>query len=90
MTSTKEIMKLYGYSKQYDTIEPWLKENGYTINDLPLTAMAETGEDVIIEHDGLDADENAIVWKLTYLQENGWARVNHLYKDGTVEESYHR
>lgn len=85
--STTEVRKKYDLGSQYSVIEPWLKENGKSVEDLPLTAKTDDGQDVIVEFGGLDEDGNNI-YQLTYLQDNGWARINRLYADFTVEESF--
>lgn len=71
----------------YNIFEPWLKQNGYTVTDLPLTAEWYTGEPVIVEVTGKDESGNWI-WKLSTAQDNGWMRITYYYADGTVEELY--
>ena len=50
---------------------------------LPLSATADSGEDVIIE-----GGDNC--YRLTTLQNNGWLRINEFYEDGTITETYER
>ena len=84
--STLEVKKMYDLGRQYDVIGPWLKENGCTINDLPLSAKNDSGEDVIVE---AQIDENGDpIWKITTIQKNEWSRINFYHRDGTVEEMY--
>ena len=85
MTSTENIKRKFDLCRQYDVFEPWLKECGYSWNDLPLTAKTESGEDVIV--DAFTQDEK-IVWHIATLQDNGWIRINLYYEDGTVEELF--
>ena len=87
MKSTKEIKQELNISLAYSVFEPWLKANGFTIEDLPLTATNEDGEEVIIE---AYKDDDGTVWKISTLQSNGWTRINHYHKDGTIEELYSR
>ena len=86
MKSTREVTKMFDLGRQYDVFEPWLKENGFSIEDLPLTAKTELGEDVIVE--AWRDDDGKLVWKISTLQKNRWYRVNVYYDDGTVEELY--
>ena len=88
MSSTKDVAKKFDLCRQYDVYGPWLKENGFKLEDLPLTTTTETGEDVIIMAQ-LDND-GEIVWKISTLQDNGWIRINYYHKDGTVEEMFER
>ena len=90
MSSTKEVKRMFDLCRQYDVYEPWLKDNGFSLEDLPLVAENETGERVIIE---AERDENGNpIWKISTLQEgnkyHNWIRVNYYYEDGTVEELY--
>lgn len=88
MKSTTEIKKMYDLGFQYDVFEPWLKANGFELENLPLTAETEDGENVIVE---AYRDENGeLVWKISTLQDNGWMRINIYYSDHTVEELYKR
>lgn len=87
MKSTTEVKKLYDLCGQYAVFEPWLKENGYTLKDLPLTAQTEDGEDVIVEAYTQDGE---IVWMISTMQNNGWMCIKRYYIDGTVEESFSR
>lgn len=85
MESTTKVKRMFDLCRQYDVYEPWLKENGFTLQDLPLTAKTEDGEDVIVE--ALEQD-GEVVWKITTVQSNNWLRTNYYYEDGTVEELY--
>ena len=87
--STKEVKKMFDLCRQYDVFEPWLKENGYTIEDLPLAAKNEDGESVIIESGGTD-ERGKVIWRISTLQSNRWMRVNYYYYDGYIEETYER
>lgn len=87
MKSTTEITRLFDLGRQYDVFEPWLKENGRSIEDLPLSAETEDGEYVIVEAFEQDGD---IVWHISTVQSNNWVRINNYYRDGTVEEYYER
>jgi len=83
---TKDVMKKFDLCRQYDVFEVWLKECGFSIDDLPLSAKTETGEDVIVE--ATRDDDGKIVWKISTMQKNDWIRVNYYYDDGLVEELY--
>lgn len=89
MVSTNEIKKKYGLCVQYSIYEPWLKENGFNIENLPLAAKTEDGEDVIIENGGFDDDGN-IIWRISTFQTNGWTAIREYYKDGTITETFER
>lgn len=52
----------------------------------PIAGKNEDGENVMIEH--YDAGEP--YFKITTFQKNGWARINYLYKGGSVEEIYEK
>ena len=84
---TNEVIKKYDLAFQYGVFEPWLKENGFTIEDLPLTATTELGEEVVIECEW-NEDLHERVWKTSVLQQNGWLRVKRYYADHTIEETY--
>lgn len=88
MSSTIDVRKKFDLYRQYDVYEPWLKENGFTLNDLPLSAKTDCGEDVIIEAER--DDDGNIIWKISTFQDNGWLRINRYHNDGTVEESYEK
>lgn len=51
--------------------------------DLPITAVNEDGENVII-----NCVDNC--YRVTTLQKNGWCRTNIYHPDGTIEELYGR
>lgn len=53
---------------------------------LPTTAKNEDGENVIIEQ---GCDEMNF-FKLTTAQNNGWARINLIYEDGSTDELYQK
>ena len=55
---------------------------------LPWCAKNEDGENVIISH-GCDKQAGNY-FKLQTAQHNGWTRLNHIYEDGSSEESYER
>ena len=50
---------------------------------LPLSAMNEYGEVIIIEG-------GARFFRVTTAQHNGWCRVKTYWEDGTIEESYRK
>lgn len=54
--------------------------------NLPLTAVNENGENMIIES-GKDT-ELGIFFRVIVFQHNGWNRINIYYEDGTFEEEY--
>lgn len=51
--------------------------------ELPLAGVNEDGENVIVEW---SAQYGA--YRVTTIQHNDWLRINHYYKDGTIEETY--
>lgn len=85
--STRKVRKLFDLPNQYDVYGRWLKENGFTLKDLPLVAKNEFDENVLIEAD-LEEDGKTIIWKISTLQLNGWMRINYCHSDGTIEEMY--
>lgn len=87
MSSTKEVAKKFDLYGQYAVYQPWLEENGFTLEDLPLTAKTECNEDVIVDA-YYEGDE--LIWKITTIQSNGWLRTNYYHSDGTVEETFER
>lgn len=87
--STNEVKKMYDLCRQYDVFKPWLTENGYAIEDLPLAAENEDGEAVILQIAGTD-ERGDPIFEMTTAQSNGWLRINYYYRDGTVEETYKR
>lgn len=70
----------------YESISKLLLDNNYTFKDLPLTTSSK-GENVIIDIDGYD-EENMAILKTITLQKNGFARINVYHFDGTTEELY--
>lgn len=86
--STTEVRKKFDFSRQYDVFEKWLEENGKTLEDLPLSAVDEDGNDVIVN--AYTTKEEGIVWRISTIQKNNWIRVDIYYSDGTVEEFYER
>lgn len=54
--------------------------------NLPLTAVNENGENMIIE--GGKDTELGMFFRVTVCQHNGWNRINIYYEDGTFEEEY--
>ena len=88
MADTTQVAKKFDLHRQYDVFGKWLEENGFTLEDLPLTATTETRESVMIW--AYTHPEEGLVWQISTLQENGVIRINHYYKDGTVEELYER
>lgn len=87
--SSGEVKRMFDLGRQYDVFEPWLKENGFEVTDLPLTAEMEDSKEFVI----VDAyhDENGdLVWRTTTAQDNGWLRTNIYYKDGATEELYEK
>lgn len=55
----------------------------YKDRRLPMTGVNESGENVIVS---VSSDNVSV----RTLQNNGWARLNVYWLDGTVEESYER
>lgn len=86
--NTNEVAKKYDLCGQYNVYMPWLEENGFTLQDLPLTAKTDCGEDVIV--DAYYNDEKELIWKISTVQDNGWIKILHYHPDGTVEETYER
>lgn len=86
-SSTKEVAKKFDLYNQYAVYQPWLEENGFTLQDLPLSAKTECGEDVIVD---AYYEEDELIWKISTVQSNGWLRINCYHPDGTVEEMYER
>ena len=72
---------------KYNDFNTLLKENDFTINDLPLSSINENNENVIVE---LEKINDEIVWKTSVIQENNWIRVHRYYKDNSIEETYER
>ena len=54
---------------------------------LPLSAINEHGENVVIEHRDYREQKH---FKLTTAQRNGWCRINYIYEDGSLETTYLR
>lgn len=54
---------------------------------LPITAINEHGENVIIEH---SKHEGTCYFKVTTAQHNGWCRIDYIYADGLLETTYRR
>jgi hypothetical protein len=52
----------------------------------PVAGVNENGENVMVEHYGGDDP----YFKVTTFQNNGWARINNYYKDGSMEEIYEK
>ena len=88
MSSTTNVAKKFDLHGQYHVFQPWLEENGFSLEDLPLTAKTEDGETVIVE--AYYNEEKELIWKISTCQDNGWIRVNHYHPDGTVEESFEK
>lgn len=88
-TSTESVMRLFDLGRQYDVYQPWLEANGFTIDDLPLSASTEDGERCLVEAIK-DGDTGDIIWKISTFQKNGWTRIHFYYKDGSVEETYEK
>ena len=84
--STEDIRRMYDFGRQYDVFGKWLKDCGFTMDNLPLLAKSEDGEDVIV--DAHKDEYGALVWKITTFQDNGWTREDHYHEDGIVEELY--
>lgn len=55
---------------------------------LPLTAVNDKNEDVIISSG--TTDDGIHYYRIDTMQSNGWIRVNGYYADGTVTETYER
>ena len=85
--STTDVLKLYDLNRQYDVYEPWLKENGFSLKDLPLAAVTADGENCLVD---VCNDDGEIVWKISTFQKNGWTRINYYYRDGSTEEMYEK
>ena len=85
--SARKVMKKFDLYRQYDVFQPWLEENGFTREDLPLTATTELGEDLILDAYEQDGE---LIWRTKALQPNDWLRVHCYHPDGSIEEYYER
>lgn len=54
---------------------------------LPLSAINENGEDMIIED---DYNSGKHAYKITTVQHNNWCRINTYYQDGTSDEMFEK
>ena len=82
--------------RQYDEIMDMLNDSCITFEDLPIEAINDFGEEVIILVDGyayyneypLSEYNGQPIIELITKQDNGWLRCNRYHPDGNVEESY--
>lgn len=81
-------VKVFDTGRQYDVYEPWLRENGKTLEDLPLVGKNDVGENVIVS--AKKDTDGAVIWITCTAQKNGWVRINRYFKNGTVEEEYQK
>lgn len=55
--------------------------------NLPVMGENELGEPVMVDK---DRDENGVYFDIQTFQNNGWTKVNYVYEDGTITETYEK